>query len=211
MSISGFFGSVRWHLVGDASLAEGILSCLGFLSLILVPVFELDVSSNSFLEEKLAVTVSFLRILKVYDLLDLQWTQYSPEMLDFVRDSPDIRHMFAEAEGVSTVHPTLLSAGFVLHCTGAGTFVGFVTAAIISNDYTESHLGVFVMLGMNMFLLLTYFCGTYLPLGWISPSFANQGRIIFSWNPFVHEQDFLVKLQKVRTGHVCFCLFVCLF
>ena len=52
------------------------------------------------------------------------------------------------------------------------------------------------MFGMNMFLLLTYFCGSYLPIGWISPSLANEGQIL-AWNPFVHEQDFLVKLQKV--------------
>jgi hypothetical protein len=202
MSISGFFGSVRWHIVGDASLTECILSCIGFLSLILVPVFELDVSNNSFVEEKLAVTVSFLRILNVYDMLDINWTQYSPEILNFVRDSADIKHLYIEAEGVSEVHPTILSLGFVLHCVGAGSFVAYVTAAIISNDYSESHLGVFVMFGMNMFLLLTYFCGTYLPIGLISPKWvANQGQIL-SWNPFVQEQDFLIKLQKVNSGQV---------
>lgn len=199
MAISGFFGSVRWHLVGDASLTEGLLSCVGFLSLILVPVFELDVSNNAFIEEKLAVTVTFLRILKVFDLLDSDshWTQYSPEMLDFVRSSPDIAHMYPEAEGVDRVHPTLLSVGFVLHCTGAGSFVAYVTAAVISNDYTESHHGIMVMFGLNMFLLLTYFCGTFLPMGWISPTLGNQGQI-FSWNPFVYEQDFIIKLQKVN-------------
>ena len=198
MSISGLFGSIRWHRVGDASLTECLLSCVGFLSLILVPVFELDVSNNAFIEEKLAVTVSFLRLLNVYDMLDLNWTQYSPELLDFVRDSPDIKHIYPEAEGVECVHPTILTPGFILHCIGAGSFVAYVTAAVVSNDYTESHVGILVALGLNMFLLLTYFCGTYLPIGLISPALANQGQI-FSWNPFVFEKEFLIKLQKVNT------------
>lgn len=203
MAISGFFGSVRWHLVGDASLTEGVLASVGFLSLILVSIFELDVSSNSFIEEKLAVTASFLYILRAQDKLNVQWTQYSTELLNFVRESPDIKHMYAEAQEVEAVYPTLLTIPFILHILGAGNFVLFVTAAVVSNDYTESHMGVFVIFGLNIFLLLTYFCGTYLPISWVFPSWQGQ---LFSWNPFVRDQDFLIKLQKAVNWYSKNCL-----
>lgn len=58
---AGCFGSYRWYAVGDGTANEAILCSIGFLALILIPVFEFDVSTNSFIEEKLAVTNAFLR------------------------------------------------------------------------------------------------------------------------------------------------------
>jgi len=50
VSISGFLGSFRWFKMGDAQPDETIFALVGFLSLLLVAGFELDVSPHSFLQ-----------------------------------------------------------------------------------------------------------------------------------------------------------------
>lgn len=49
VAISGFLGSVRWHAVGDAKGWELAFALFGFSSLMLVSLFELDVSPKRFL------------------------------------------------------------------------------------------------------------------------------------------------------------------
>ena len=56
VAISGFLGSMRWFAVGDANLTELRFALLGFGSLILTSLFELDVLPERFLEDKMRVT-----------------------------------------------------------------------------------------------------------------------------------------------------------
>ena len=42
IAISGFFGSLRWYQVKDATYAQFILSAYGHMALLLVAVFEYD-------------------------------------------------------------------------------------------------------------------------------------------------------------------------
>jgi hypothetical protein len=58
-ALSGFMGTVRWsHVVADTNPVdlECVLGCCGFICLILVAGFELDVTPNSFLGWKIMVT-----------------------------------------------------------------------------------------------------------------------------------------------------------
>ena len=56
VSISGILGSYRWYTLGDANYEETVMIVIGFCSLLLVAGFELDVSPQRFLEDKLLVT-----------------------------------------------------------------------------------------------------------------------------------------------------------
>ncbi len=108
-STSGCFGAYRWYAVGDATVNQALLCAIGFIALILIPVFEFDVSTNSFLEEKLSVTNSFIRMLGGDKLLNQRWTQYSPELLDFVKSSKDLHLLFEEAKHADKVQPSMLN------------------------------------------------------------------------------------------------------
>lgn len=127
--------------------------------MILIPVFEFDVSTNSYLEEKLAVTNCFIRMLGADKLLKEDWSQYSPEMLDLVTQSKDLAPYYQEAEGVKEVTPSMMTLKFIMHMSGAAIYIGCVSAAITLNDDSEIGVPIASMIFMNIFGVITYLCG----------------------------------------------------
>ena len=148
-------------MVGDATGFQAILCTIGFIALVLIPIFEFDVSTNSFLEEKLSVTNCFLRMLGADKLLNREWSQYSSELLKLVSESPDLAPMYEEVHSIGTknVFPSMLQTKFILHMSGAGIYIGCVSAAIVLNDYNDIGVPITSMLFMNAFAIITQLCG----------------------------------------------------
>lgn len=154
-------------------------------------MFEVDVSSIVFLEEKLIITCWLIEKLKIEKLLNFKLSQYSPELLDLIRSYPDLHRLYEEDDGKLKIQPVFLNFNFSMHVIGATGFVIFVTASVILNDFNEEKVGWITGLSFIMFASVGYLTGSYIP---IFPIFKGW---ILRWNPFVREPDYLIILQKV--------------
>jgi hypothetical protein len=204
--VAGFLGTLRWQAVGDATPLEATLAQIGFICLIIVAMFEVDVSSLVFLEEKLVITAWLLEKLQIDKYLNFKLSQYSPELLDLIRCSPELHHLYEEDIGGLTsegdggtshgkekivLKPIFLNFNFSMHVLGAAGFVIFITASIILNDLNEEKVAWITGCSFVAFASVGYLTGSYVPVlsifkGWI-----------LLWNPFVREPNFLIKLQEV--------------
>lgn len=154
-------------------------------------MFEVDVSSIVFLEEKLIITCWLIEKLKIEKLLNFKLSQYSPELLDLIRSYPDLHRLYEEDDGKLKIQPVFLNFNFSMHIIGATGFVIFVTASVILNDFNEEKVGWITGLSFVMFASVGYLTGSYIP---IFPIFKGW---ILRWNPFVRKPDYLIILQKV--------------
>jgi hypothetical protein len=200
--VAGFLGTLRWQAVGDATALEATLAQLGFICLLIVAMFEVDVSSLVFLEEKLVITSWLLEKLKIDKYLNFKPSQYSPELLDLIRSSPELHHLYeedvlSETNEKLVLKPIFLNFNFSMHMLGAGGFVIFITASLILNDLHEAQVAWITGSSFIAFASVGYLTGSYVPV------FSIFKGWILLWNPFVREPDFLIKLQEVRTW---FCL-----
>jgi hypothetical protein len=193
VGITGFLGTTRWYAVGDASILEATLSHIGFFSLLIIAVFEVDVSSESFLEVKVLITSWFLEILHAEKHLKFRPHVHSPQLLEFIRESKDLRHLFEEDDGKIKFDSSFFSLKkfqFSLHVIGAMLYSVCVTAAIILNEINEEKVAWITGVSFVMFSALGYFSGAYLSI----PSCCRLWVLL--WNPFMGDPDFLDTLQK---------------
>lgn len=184
----------RWYAVGDASFLEATLSHIGFFSLLVIAVFEVDVSSESFLEQKVLITSWFLEILDVEKHLDFSPHVHNPKLLDFIRESNDILHLYEEDDGKMKLESAFFSLKkiqFSLHVVGAMSYSVFVTAAIILNEINEEKVAWITGVSFLLFSALGYLSGAYVPI------FRMFRGWVLLWNPFMREPEFLEKLQQV--------------
>lgn len=159
-------------------------------SLIVVAMFEVDVSSKLFLEEKLLVTSWLLEKLGMDEYLNFDLHHYEPKLLEFIRNSDELRHLFEEDDGKVEVKPVVFNFSFSMHALGAGGYVVCVTAAILLNEIHEEKVAWITGLSFMMFTFFGYLTGSYIP---IFPIFKGW---ILLWNPFLREPEFLEKLQE---------------
>lgn len=106
ISISGFLGCYRWYKTGDASENELYIAWAGFLCLLLVSGFELDVLPRTFLSYKLRITKWLIDKLHKDEESTHPYFRLTPytrpfpmtkdNLLRFVRRSPLIYHLFEE-------------------------------------------------------------------------------------------------------------------
>ncbi len=198
ISIAGMLGSTRWYFVGDASYFEALLSFLGFGSLILVAAFELDVAPERFLEDKLMVTGWLIYKLKMDNLLPFPLSSNSKEFRRFIRTSPLIYHLYEEdrylyarkAENIEMWTYEIVWES--LHMIGAISYVTLVPAAILLNDIAEEKVAWITGATFLTFCMMGYFTGNYVP---VLPYFRAW---IMTWNPFLREPFFMLKLKKVQ-------------
>jgi len=202
VAISGILGSMRWYAVGDANVTELRFALLGFSSLILTSLFELDVLPQRFLEDKLRVTSWLIEKLGYRNkLLPFRLGSHSPELLEFLRKSPDIYHLYDEdhnhladaARQASEERRRLFTYNHLwrsAHMIGAITYVVCVTTAILLNDIAEEKVAWITGTCFVLFSLLGYLTGTYVPL------LRPLRGLLLLWNPFLREPLFMVKLQK---------------
>ena len=193
--IAGFLGTTRWYSLGVASFLETSLAQAGFLAMVVVAIFELDVSPVVFLEEKLLVTSWLLEKLNLDKSLGFSTSPYSKEFLSFIRSSP-LSHLYEEDIGsLACIPPPRLNYSTLwtsLHVIGATAYVVLVTTAILLNDLREERVAWITGAFFLAFCFLGYLTGTYIPVmryfrGWI-----------ILWNPFLKEPQFMYKLKKVR-------------
>lgn len=154
-------------------------------------MFEVDVSSIVFLEEKLIITCWLIEKLNIQNKLDFKLTQYSPELLELIRSYPDLHRLYEEDDGKLKINPVFLNFNFSMHVIGATGYVIFVTASVILNDLNEEKVAWITGLSFITFASVGYLTGSYIP---IFPIFKGW---ILRWNPFVREPDYLILLQKV--------------
>lgn len=201
-AVAGFLGSSRWYFVGDASFLEATLSYIGFASLLLVTGFELDVIPDRFLEDKLIVTGWLIEKLRLHKIIPFKLSPDDPEFIQFIRQSKDIYHLYEEDKYMvnrrkKKNHFIFDALGPSLHMIGACSYIIFVTAAIILNDYNEEKIAWITGSLFGFFCFLAYLSGNYFPViryfrGWVLP-----------WNPFLREPLFMWKLKKVRFTPFC--------
>jgi hypothetical protein len=189
--VAGFLGTLRWQAVGDATPLEATLAQIGFFCLIIVAMFEVDVSSLVFLEEKLIITCWLLEKLQIEKCLPFQLSQYSPELLELIRSSPALHRLYEEDDGKLTIQPVFLNFKFSMHVVGATGFAVFITASIILNDLNEEKVAWITGSSFVAFASVGYLTGSYVPV------FSIFKGWILLWNPFVREPEFLIKLQEV--------------
>lgn len=190
--VAGFLGTLRWQAVGDATSLEATLAQIGFFCLIIVAMFEVDVSSLVFLEEKLVITTWLLEMLKIQEYINFPLSQYSPELLELIRCSPDLHSLYEEDDGKLTIQPVFLNFKFSMHVVGATGFAIFITASIILNDLNEEKVAWITGCSFIAFASVGYLTGSYVPV------FSIFKGWILLWNPFVREPNFLIKLQEVE-------------
>ena len=96
ISISGLLGSHRWYQVGSADYTASTLALVGFVCLLLVPIFDFDVLPQRFLEEKLLTTKWLLdKILKKRgEKRPFRFGR--SELLKFLRASPLLYWLYEE-------------------------------------------------------------------------------------------------------------------
>ena len=186
------------------------LSLFCLHSLIVVAMFEVDVSSKLFLEEKLLVTSWLLEKLGMQRHLQFEMSQYEPKLLEFIRASEGLRHLFEEDDGRVQVKQVFFNFNFSVHALGASGYVFLVTAAIILNEIHEEKVAWIAGASFFMFTCFGYLTGTYVPI------FSIFKAWLLLWNPFLREPHFLEKLQEVGAGgggeggDRCGCLYVSL-
>lgn len=191
-AVAGFLGCVRWHSVGDATYFEASLGQAGFFFLIVVAMFEVDVSPQLFLEEKLIITAWLIEGMKLSEKLNFPVSQYSPEFLKMLVESDEVKHLYEEYDGKMEIRRNFLSFvnfNFSLHMLGASLYICLITAAVIMNEHTEWKIAWITGISFFGFGSLGYLTGSYFPTDpWTR-------RTILLWNPFCREKDFLLKLQ----------------
>lgn len=201
VAVSGFLGSVRWAAVGDAKKAELSFALIGFLSLILVSLFELDVSPQRFLEDKLLVTGWLIDKLGYRRRLSSHFKLHSTSqgLLQFLRDSPSIYWLYQEdhswqqdalraqtQQRLFTYNRIWRSA----HVAGAISFVLCVTTSIIINDAAEEKVAYITGASFFCFCFLGWLSGVYVPL-----YFRFLKGYVLLWCPFFFEPHFMLKLK----------------
>jgi hypothetical protein len=154
-------------------------------------MFEVDVSSKLFLEEKLVITSWLLEKLGMDKHLNFEMSHYDPKLLAFIRESKGIHHLFEEDDGKVEVKPVFFNLNFSMHALGATGYVVLVTAAIILNEIHEEKVAYITGFSFLMFTFFGYLTGSYFP---IFPVFKGW---LLLWNPFLREPKFLEKLQEV--------------
>jgi hypothetical protein len=197
IAIAGLLGSWRWCTVGDASVQEASLAAAGFSCLLLVTAFELEVSPEKFLSEKLLAT-SWL-IDKLTDTLSMEHrlpfplpsttqslqSKPSSNLLHFIRSSPAIYYLYEEDYHI--LHQRKRYRGIskayyyyqYWHMLAAVGYLILVSTAVGLNDNAESKVGYITGGTFTLFCMLAYITGEYMYLprfmrGWIMP-----------WNPFL--------------------------
>ena len=189
--VAGFLGTLRWQAVGDATPLEATLAQIGFFCLIIVAMFEVDVSSSVFLEVKLIITCWLLEKLQIEQYLPFQLSPYSHELLELLRSSPSLHRLYEEDDGKLTIKPVFLNFKFSMHVVGATGFAVFITASIILNDLNEEKVAWITGSSFFAFASVGYLTGSYVPV------FSIFKGWILLWNPFLREPNFLIKLQEV--------------
>lgn len=201
LAIAGFLGTSRWRAVGDATSLDAIFSYAGFLSLLLVAGFELDVVPERYLEQKLLVTGWLLQRMKLDKYLDFTLSPSDSNFRRFLRQSKRIYYLYNEdIEHLKDKHHNdeLKAWNYdlfwnSLHMIGAMFYIIFVTTSILLNDMREEKVAWITAFCSIIFGLLGYLTGSYLPL------FRIFRCWILLWNPFIREPDFMLKLiQSVR-------------
>jgi hypothetical protein len=162
-AVAGFLGSVRWRAIDDASHVEALLCQVGFAAMILVVMFEVPVTPQTFFQDKLLLTYWMMRKLKLQPYLDFKISPTSPQFLNFIRNSEDLDGLFEEdihheMKPVSTFATFTLD--FNLHAIGASLFVTCLTAAVILNDSQEHRVAYITGTFFVMFCALGYCSGT---------------------------------------------------
>lgn len=186
----------RWHRVGDASETETLLALWGFGLLLLVAAFELDVAPERFLEDKLMVTAWLLKRAGHRDKLPFRLHARSSELLQFVRGSDDLRHLYEEHDYLMSTTGKVNRYQYdqiwsCLHIFGATAYVVLVTASVIVNEMEERRrVAGITGASFLLFCLLGYLTGGYLP---VLPFFRCW---IMVWNPFAREPLFMLKLKR---------------
>lgn len=202
IAISGMLGTTRWYFVGDATPLQMSLAFCGFGSLMLIAGFELDVAPERFLEDKLLVTGWLIQKLKLNKKLPFRLVPQCKEFREFIRNSPEIYHLYEEDRSASAHKPdnlNLWNADLLsqsAHMLGAIMYVLLVPLAIILNDNAEEKV---VWITGSMFIVFCgvgYFTGNYIPVvntlrGWV-----------LAWNPFLREPHYMLKLKRV--SHILF-------
>jgi len=203
ISISGMLGSIRWYLVGDASIVQFWLAFAGFGALILVGSFELDVDAERFLEDKQMITGWLIEKLKLDHLLPFSLSGTSEDFRNFLRCSPEIYYLFEEDRYLRTreTHKSLNLFSYEImwesaHMIGACTYVILIPVAIILNDLAEEKVGWITGLSFFIFCMSGFFSGNYVPL------FRAFRGVLLTWNPFVREPYFMLKLKRSVINYV---------
>jgi len=202
ISVAGLLGSIRWHAVGDASYLQAAISIVGFASLFLVALFEMDVVPERFLDDKLMITGWLLQKLGADKRLPFKIHYDNPEFKNFIRRSKNIYHLYDEdhylagrSEDVKIWKRYDNFWGF-LHMLGAVGYTFCVTVAIILNDYAEAKVAWITGSLFTFFCFLGYLSGNYLPV--IRPFKCW----IMTWNPFIKEPHFMLKLQQAVDAYL---------
>ena len=202
ISVAGLLGSIRWHAVGDATYHQAAISILGFASLFLVALFEMDVVPERFLDDKLMITGWLLQKLGADKKLPFKVHYNNPEFINFIRKSKNIYHLYDEdhylvgrSEDVKIWKRYDNFWGF-LHMLGAVGYTFCVTLAIILNDYAEAKVAWITGILFTLFCFLGYLTGNYLPV--IRPFKCW----IMTWNPFIKEPYFMLRLQQAVDDYV---------
>lgn len=196
-AVAGFLGCNRWYAVGDASFLQASLAQAGCFFLFVVAIFEVDVSPRAFLEIKLMITGWFLQMLDTEKHLNFELTQYSDEMLKFLVESEELKHLYDEYTPAYRINHWLpvFDFQFSMHMLGASAFVTLVTASIILNEWEEERVAWITFITFFCFGAMGYLTGSYFPVDGFM-----RGTILL-WNPFVKERDFLIKLQRAVNAY----------
>lgn len=143
------------------------MSHIGFFSLLIIAVFEVDVSSESFLEQKVLITSWFLQLLDTEKHLKFSPHMGNPQLLEFLRGAKALRHLFEEDDGSYKFDTSLINfkkIQFSLHVIGAMSYSVFVTAAIILNEINEEKVAWITGVSFVLFSALGYLSGAYVPM-----------------------------------------------
>lgn len=194
--------NVHRHYVGDATFLEAALSFTGFISLLLLTAFELDVVPDKFLEQKLMVTIWLIQKLDMAKEFPFRLSPHSEEFLSFIRHSRRIYHLYDEDLYISNRgranrrfrYDALWST---LHMLGAIIFVALVTTSILLNDMAEEKVAWIAGAHFFFFCFISYLTGAYVPL-------INFFKCwIMLWNPFLKDPMFLLELKRVSVLVIC--------
>ena len=202
VSIAGVLGTIRWYYVGDASFLEMCLSVVGYGAVMLLAGFELDASNSAYLEDKLIVTGWLIeRLISIDSNLELPFKVQPSDnrFLEFIRNSPEIYHLYEEDKVLISqtkakrvqmwnYHPLWSS----MHMLGAIAYVTLIPTAVILNDLAEEKVAYITGLTFVVFSFMGMLTGNYCPI----PDYLKCW--VITWNPFVREPRFMMKLKRVR-------------
>lgn len=198
ISIAGMLGTTRWYFVRDATQFQFILAFFGFLALTFVAGFELDVAPERFLEDKQMITGWFIEKLGMEKQLPFRLGPHNKEFRHFIRSSPEIYHLYEEDRYLNSIRAQnieIWTSELIwqsMHVIGAMSYVTLVPAAILLNDIAEEKVAWITGFSFCLFCAMGYFTGNYVPV-------ARYFRCwILTWNPFLREPHFMLKLKRVR-------------